>query len=205
MPRRVLALDLGMHTLRAAVLESSLREGLGVQLAQLRRDPDQPLAEQIQELCTDLVSAGTSGISVVSCLPGDAVSQRFLSLPFSRPQQIGQVVPFELENLIPFSVDEVVVDFQIVEHTPDGVRVLAAAVPSHTLAEHQHWRRLVLIPQQYAWYRCSHWRAYVWLSKTSRPRKPRKPCRTCLIKLPSLICMIRLLSPTRPTSAISLA
>ena len=136
MPRRVLALDLGMHTLRAAVLESSLREGVGVQLAQLRRDPDQPLAAQIQELCTDLVSAGTSGMSVVSCLPGDVVCQRFLSLPFSRPQQIGQVVPFELENLIPFSVDEVVVDFQIVEHTPEGVRVLAVAVPSQTLAEH---------------------------------------------------------------------
>ncbi len=133
MPRRVLALDLGMHTLRAAVLESSLREGMRVHLTQLRRDPDQPLAKQIQELCTDLVSPGTS---VVSCLPGDVVCQRFLSLPFSRPQQISQVVPFELENLIPFSVDEVVVDFQIVNHTPDGVRVLAVAVPSQTLAEH---------------------------------------------------------------------
>lgn len=135
MARRVLALDLGMHTLRAALCERSLREGLRLDLIERQRLPDQPLGEQIRALCGDRVEPGTP---VVSCLPGDAVSHRFVALPFTRQHQIDQVVPFELENQIPFGLGEVVVDSQIIDRTAEGVRALAVAIPRQTVAEHLH-------------------------------------------------------------------
>ena len=135
MARRILALDLGMHTLRAAVFERSLREGLRLDLIERPRTPEQSLGEQVRALCRDRIDNNTQ---IVSCLPGDVVSSRFFTLPFTRQQQIDQVVPFELENQIPFSLDAVVVDSQIIERAAGGVRVLAVAVPRQTLAEHLH-------------------------------------------------------------------
>ena len=76
------------------------------------------------------------GDTVLSCLPGDAVAHRFLTLPFARSHQLAQTVPFELESHIPFTLEHVLVDFQTVQQTEAGVIVLAVAVPRLTLTAH---------------------------------------------------------------------
>jgi general secretion pathway protein L len=133
MARRILAVDLGSHTLKAALIESTLRSCRVLGLFQQRRVPDRPLVEQVQELCaTHNLHADT----VLSCLPGDVVSHRFLSLPFTRLRQLQQTVPFELESQIPLGLDEVMIDFQVVRRTADGATILAVAVPRNILTEH---------------------------------------------------------------------
>src|SRR2546428_3111671 len=133
MARRILALDLGSHTLKAALIESTLRGCQVLGLFRQQRDPGRSLAEQIRDLCEvhDL-----HGDTVLSCLPGDAVTHRFLSLPFARSRQLEQTVPFELESQIPFNLEQVLVDFQVVQRTDEGVTVLAVAAPRLTLTEH---------------------------------------------------------------------
>jgi general secretion pathway protein L len=133
MAQRFLALDLGSHTLKAVLLERTLRSCQILGFFRLRRDPAQPLAEQVQALCG---VHGRQGVTVLSCLSGDTVLHRFLTLPFARPRQLGQVVPFELESHLPFAQEDLVLDFQVVGHTAEGVTVLAAAVPKPTLAGH---------------------------------------------------------------------
>jgi general secretion pathway protein L len=64
------------------------------------------------------------------------VSHRLLTLPFSQPRQISQAVPFELESLIPLSLDEVVVADQTIRRTDEGTLTLAVAIPKTILAEH---------------------------------------------------------------------
>src|SRR5262249_10009099 len=76
------------------------------------------------------------GDTVLSCIPGDAVTHRLLSLPFARSRQLEQTVPFELESQIPFALEQLLVDFQTVQRTEAGVTVLAVAVPRLTLTEH---------------------------------------------------------------------
>ncbi len=133
MARRILALDLGSHTLKAAVIESSLSRCRVVGIFQQMRVPTRSLAEQLQELCT---THQLQADTVLSGLPGDAVSHRLLTLPFSHARQISQAVPFEIERLIPFSLDEVVVADQIIRRTDEGTYTLARAVPKSTLTEH---------------------------------------------------------------------
>jgi len=131
--RRILALDLGLHALKAAVIESSLSRCRVAGIFQQPRVPARSLAEQLQEFCT---THQLQADTVLSGLPGDSVSHRLLTLPFPHARQISQAVPFELERLIPFSLDEVVVTEQIIRRTDEGTRTLAVAVPKATLAEH---------------------------------------------------------------------
>lgn len=133
MARRILALDLGAHSLKAAMIESSLSRCRVIDLFQQPRDSERSLAEQLQEFCTVYqLQADT----VLSCLPGDVVVHRLLTLPFTQARQISQALPFELESLIPFSLDDVVIADHTIQQTEDGARTLAVAVLKKTVAEH---------------------------------------------------------------------
>ncbi len=133
MARRIVALDIGSHALKAAVIESSLRQRRVLNLCQRPRDPERPLTEQLQEFRT---AYALSGDTVLSCLPGDAVFFRMLTLPFTRARQLEQTVPFELASQLPLELNNLVVDFHIVQQTPEGTIVLAVAASKTTLTEH---------------------------------------------------------------------
>jgi len=131
--RRILTLDLGSHTLKAVMIENTLRGCRVLGGFRHQRDPQLPLAEQVQKFCQ---AYDLRGDTVLSCLPGDVVLHRLLTLPFARPRQLEQTVPFELESQIPFGLEEVLVDFHLTERTAHGGTILAVAVPRTTLTEH---------------------------------------------------------------------
>lgn len=133
MARRILTLDLGSHTLKAVMIENTLRGCRVLGCFRQPRDLQLPLVEQVREFCQ---AHALRGDTVLSCLPGDAVTHRFLTLPFARSRQLEQTVPFELESQIPFGLEEVVVDFHLTERTVDRGTVLAVAVPRTTLTDH---------------------------------------------------------------------
>lgn len=59
---------------------------------------------------------------------------RTLSVPFKGKDELRKVIKFEAEGAIhSHSVDEMVVDFHVIEEEDDGTRVLAAAVPKAPL------------------------------------------------------------------------
>jgi type II secretion system protein L len=133
MARRILALDIGSYSLKAAIVESTLRRSRVLGLFQQRRDPERSLVDQLQEFrAAQALGADTT----LSCLPGDAVSLRFLELPFTRSRQLEQTVPFELSSQLPFAPDAVVADFHIVQRTEAGATILTVATPKITLTEH---------------------------------------------------------------------
>ena len=74
--RRILALDLGSSLLKAVVVESSLRSFRLVGLYSVPRQPALEIGAQLKEfLALHHLHADT----VLSCLPGDPISQRLLS------------------------------------------------------------------------------------------------------------------------------
>lgn len=133
MARRILALDIGSYALKAAIVESTLRKSRVLGLFQQQRDPERPLVDQLQEFRT---AHALEADTTLSCLPGDAVSLRFLELPFTRPRQLKQTVPFELSSQLPFTPDAIVADFHLVQRTEEGAVILAVATPKVALTEH---------------------------------------------------------------------
>jgi len=132
MPHRILALDLGPQSVRAAAVESTFRDfrisgvyrGLG--------DGRRALADQLRELLAQLPA---SPDTVLVALPSELVTQRVLRLPFRDRKKLDQTVPFELETQVPFGLDEIVVDYHIVARDRSGATVLAAMVQKRDLRE----------------------------------------------------------------------
>ena len=79
---------------------------------------------------------------IVTALPCRNLSLRRLALPFTDPEKMAQVVPFEMENLIPMSIEDVAVEGLMLapKDVTAGARpqsdVLVAAAPKKTLSEH---------------------------------------------------------------------
>jgi len=134
MPQKVLALEWDRHELRAAVLETSFRD---YRVVGFFREPipegDGTLADGLRAL---VEKHQLQGATVLSSLPGDLVALRSLTLPFRDRKRLDQTVPFELEAQVPFGLDEVVTDYQIVHADKVGSSLLAALVQRKDLEEH---------------------------------------------------------------------
>ncbi len=66
-------------------------------------------------------------------VPTHWCSIRTLKLPFSDPRKLTQVVPFEVEALLPYPLDEVVIDHQLVEASGSESTVVVFALPKAVL------------------------------------------------------------------------
>lgn len=133
MPNRILALDVHGTHLTAVVVETSFRSYQIIGHFSEPRDRSVPLGEQLRAFgARHPMTADT----VLSALPGNAAAFRTLDLPFRDRRRLEQTVPFELESQVPFSVEEAVIDFQVLATSADGARVFAALVPKPRIEEH---------------------------------------------------------------------
>lgn len=116
MSRTFLGLDIRQDTVTAVVVRSTIKGGTVDAHLQMRLD-QQP-EEEAHPLAAALERIGESVnfkevISVVA-LPSGSVSYRNLSVPFKDHKKIRQILPYELEPLLPKSADELAVDYYIV-------------------------------------------------------------------------------------------
>ncbi len=134
MPNHTLALDVGPHTLRAALVERTLRSQRVLGLYAHPRAPGGDLGGDLRALAAQ---HGISWDEVVSALPGDAATHRILDLPFADRRRLEQTVPFELESHLPFELEDTVIDFQVLESNTDGTSsVLAVSAPKTAIRAH---------------------------------------------------------------------
>lgn len=143
MLRRVLGLDLGSWAVKAVELRQTLR---GVEVAQLRSLPASVDADDVGDDAegtslaarlarfADLHRLPTD--TVVSALPGDRVSGRRLGFPFRDRRRLSQAVPFEVEGQVPFALEDLVVDWEIVGGERGQAEVVADVAPRKDVAEH---------------------------------------------------------------------
>lgn len=131
MPQRILSLEIGEAEVKAAVLQTSFRD---YKVAGFFRET---LNGSADEQVKAFIAAHTEpGDTILSALPGDKVTWRTLFLPFRDQKKLSQTVPFELENSVPFGLDEVVVDYQVLQRDSAGSTVLAALVQREDLERH---------------------------------------------------------------------
>lgn len=119
-PSRILALNLGMQTVCIAAFEPLAGGGLkllafrkGDLIADPSADATRPL--QIETIAKELrTELGIKpGAPVQVCLPSQSVFSRFVKLPGATAQDVEGIIAFEAQQNIPFPIDEVVWDHQI--------------------------------------------------------------------------------------------
>ncbi len=131
MPKKIIGLDIGSYSIKAVRLESSFR---GFELEAfyekpLPRESGPPPEEVISSTLRELVSEGEmDGYTFITSIPGNQVSTRILSLPFTNEKKIDQVVGFEVEGDLPFALEDLVVDYHILQKKENESRILVAAV-----------------------------------------------------------------------------
>ena len=133
MPQRILALEMPGHTVRAAVAERTWNsfhiQGVFEEELQTGEADLEPALKRI------LAKTGVPDV-VASSLGSEFVVKRLLELPFSDVRKLHQVVPFALEEHLPFPVDNGAVAFTRVGREGDSTLVMAAMVRKTDLQNH---------------------------------------------------------------------
>ncbi len=126
-PTRIFALDLGMQTVSLAEFHKLPNGGLSLQAfreTELITDPsaDATRPVQIQEAVKELRAAlkVPAKEAVNFCLPAQSVFSRFVKLPGASPEDVSSIIAFEAQQNVPFPIDEVVWDYQIMGHQREG-------------------------------------------------------------------------------------
>lgn len=132
MAKTVLSVDIGSTSVKALLVKKTFGEQTveGFELFPRTNRGEEEIDRILQTISSD---PRFKADVMVSSLPGDWISTRFLSLPFKEESKIEAVGPFELEGEIPFDLEELLVDFhKIVTH--DGqTDLLAFAVSKEKL------------------------------------------------------------------------
>lgn len=143
MARLVTGLDIGAHTVKAFQVAKAFGKPW-----ELVKIAEQPLPEEARGSALDeraeevrsaflnrfLKSNGLLGGSVVAALPADRVMTHVLHFPQTNPQVIRKIYQGEIEDLLPFDLDEAVVDFRVLSKSSEGTTILVAAAPREAVA-----------------------------------------------------------------------
>ncbi|MBK6690224.1 MAG: pilus assembly protein PilM [Deltaproteobacteria bacterium] len=133
MPQRILGIDLGSWSAKAVLIESSFR-GFKVEAAQEVPIPDGAADSKNERRISALkVLMGEGKLKadlVVAAISGEQATTRFVTLPFSDPKKIDQIIEGELADNLPFPIEEAVFAHTMIDKLPDGSSMnLAAAAP----------------------------------------------------------------------------
>ena len=142
-PDRILSLNLGMQTVSLAEFE--VLPGGGLQLLGFAKselildsaaDATRPL--QIETVAKELRETlkAKVGAPVYACLPSQAVFSRFLKLPGATPEDVESIVGFEAQQNIPFPIEEVVWNHQIMgDRRDESWDIALVAIKTEQLTE----------------------------------------------------------------------
>ncbi len=130
--KNVLGLDLGSHTLKAVEVEQGLRTFKVVRVHAEPRDARLPLPDQVSRM---LRIHSFQRDHVVTAVRGNRVSVRRLTFPFTEKRRLAQAVPFEIEDQVPYDLDEMVLDWELAHRESGRADVIAALAPRSEVSQ----------------------------------------------------------------------
>ncbi|PNU19832.1 hypothetical protein C2E25_10390 [Geothermobacter hydrogeniphilus] len=133
MRRKIIALDTSVTPWQLAVA-GSVRGGTRLdQLAELDRDPQRPLDEQLREALGCPLDAGDR---LAVCLPASSALIRWLDFPFHDTRKIAAATPAELSCQLPCELDDYQVRQVRLNAAPAAENtILAAALPTTVIEQ----------------------------------------------------------------------
>jgi type IV pilus assembly protein PilM len=140
---RIYTLNIGTQTIRFA--EFRAVDGGGVALANFKTSElqvsentsDSTRKAQIQAAITELMTeTGIKGGPVNYAITAQSVFTRFVKLPSVSEEKVEQIIQFEAQQNVPFPINEVVWDYQLVGGNDEGkLEVVLVAIKSDLLNE----------------------------------------------------------------------
>ena len=139
-PTRLLSLSLGNQTVGLAEFKTGQNGGLVLashQTRELLADPaaDSTRLAQAKLVLDEMVQgAGLKNAKINYAVSAQSVFTRFVKLPSVGEEQVDQIVTFEAQQNVPYPIDEVVWDYQLVDSgDPAQVEVVIVAIKSDLL------------------------------------------------------------------------
>ena len=136
MSRKVLGIDIRKESVSAVLVKTSLRENridthAFIPIPDSEQDPDN-IKAALEALAGQIDPGGCDCVVSISA---DHFSYRLLKVPFKEAKKIRMVLPFELEPMVPFAVDDLVIDYIDLEadRLSDQTDLIAVAVPQSEL------------------------------------------------------------------------
>src|SRR6267154_6646947 len=130
-----LAVDFGAGSLKLAEFEINEAGGLRLKQYGLKSLGAEGAQESTREatiqkaLQAMLTEKGIKSKGVNVCAPGFHVFSKFVKLPPVEPSKVTQIIEYEAKSNVPFPLEEVVWDYQILGSAPSGeLEVLLVAI-----------------------------------------------------------------------------
>ena len=119
MSKKILGLDIRTTAVSAVLLKSGLKGHWLEAHAHVPFDEAlDPADETARALDLIAQTMDLGGAACVAAFPAENVSFRNLRIPFKENKKIRQVLPYEMEPLIPYAVGDLIFDLQPTESTP---------------------------------------------------------------------------------------
>jgi type IV pilus assembly protein PilM len=132
MGQNVIGLDLGSHTVKAVALKLGLRgsEIAAAQVEPVRLGEDGASTEaEVFAAAGRLLARLKLGTESVHCaVPGDAATVRVVQLPIGAARRLEQVLKFELDEALPYAIEDAVFDWVEQGRSAEGISLLTAVV-----------------------------------------------------------------------------
>ncbi len=135
----VLGLEITARVVRGAFLRTALRSSEIEQYAEASlpysAEPESQ-SELLRAAVAQVLSEGARAPDrIIAALGGEAASLRLIDLPAGVEKKAAEILPGELEAVLPFDVDDAVVDYQVIDRDETHIQLMAVAVPRKNVAD----------------------------------------------------------------------
>ena len=121
MSKKILGLDIRSDAVSAVLLRSGIRE-IHIEAHEYvpvlnQKDLDQKDIENgiVSALATITKKIDTTDSICIASFPADRISYRNIHVPFKEQKKIRRILPFELEATLPFQIEDIAIDFDIIK------------------------------------------------------------------------------------------
>ena len=139
---RIIALDIGASTVKIGEFQAGKGHGLRLtnfNYADLGIDPEHEENRKAQVVSTIRNALREKNIKskpVIFSVSGQSVFTRFVKLPPVDESKVVQIIQYEAQQNVPFPIDEVIWDYQLLGKSPQGeLEVVLLAIKSDIIEE----------------------------------------------------------------------
>jgi len=125
MPERILGLDIGTRSIKAVQVTAALK---GYEVNDYRLIDIAEAGSMENALAALFEDDITKNSVCITALPIQHFSFRSITLPFRDRKKISQTIPFELEPLIPYPLDDAAIDYLMISQKEQS-NILTAVIP----------------------------------------------------------------------------
>lgn len=114
MPQRILGLDVGTYSVKVAEITRSFKSFELVHFWERPVQYNDVLTKEESTMAAIQAVLEDNNLAwdeIICAMPGERVATRLITLPFGKMSKIDQTVEFEMEDYIPFDIEDVIIDY----------------------------------------------------------------------------------------------